>query len=345
MAVLVWEAASGRVEFGLDRGVLVLGRDPSADIQIDDATVSRRHALVQVENGRVTVTDLGSKGHTKINGAGLTRDMPSTLESGDLLQLGAVVLTLEAGAGPPAPAPAPLNQASPSVPAVTRQLPKKPVRPRRKPAPAAPSERKGPWMWIAVGLGAVLLIVVGVLIGVLAGKDEKETSGTDGDASGASADGSRSESGSGSGMKIKTAGPVKKKRERAARGELPPRHGVSVADCPDLVEIDGAQYYPLEVLDWTSRVVEGVGGDGRIYSFARGLVTKVEDRADLRARVRARRGQLPQDDADARAQLAKWCANRLLAREAGELVAEALALDPRHADAQLLKDWLERNDK
>ena len=58
-------------EFPLYGGLNVLGRDPSADVQIDDATVSRRHACITVA-GEATLQDLESKNGTFIDGVRVT---------------------------------------------------------------------------------------------------------------------------------------------------------------------------------------------------------------------------------------------------------------------------------
>ena len=46
----------------------VLGRDPTAAIHLSDEEVSRRHALLTADEGRVTVEDLGSSNGTFVDG-------------------------------------------------------------------------------------------------------------------------------------------------------------------------------------------------------------------------------------------------------------------------------------
>ena len=43
------------------RPFVILGRDPQADIVVDDPNVSRRHAYIQVIAGRAFCMDLGSR--------------------------------------------------------------------------------------------------------------------------------------------------------------------------------------------------------------------------------------------------------------------------------------------
>ena len=53
-------------EFPLYEGTNILGRDPSADVCIDDVTVSRRHASITIGDD-VTLQDLDSKNGTFID--------------------------------------------------------------------------------------------------------------------------------------------------------------------------------------------------------------------------------------------------------------------------------------
>src|SRR4029079_18921900 len=72
-------------EFPLRDGENVLGRDLTADVQIDDATVSRRHAAVTVGD-EVTLHDLDSKNGTFVGGTRLSA--PQVLTDGDTFVLG-----------------------------------------------------------------------------------------------------------------------------------------------------------------------------------------------------------------------------------------------------------------
>src|SRR5581483_7157381 len=48
-------------EFPLHEGVNVLGRDPANDVPVDDSTVSRRHAAIDIGPDGATIEDLDSK--------------------------------------------------------------------------------------------------------------------------------------------------------------------------------------------------------------------------------------------------------------------------------------------
>jgi len=73
-----------------------IGRSPDCDIFLDDVTVSRKHAELLAENGRFTITDLGSLNGTYVN---RRRIESSPLADGDELQIGKYRLTFLVGAG------------------------------------------------------------------------------------------------------------------------------------------------------------------------------------------------------------------------------------------------------
>ena len=65
---------------------LIIGRSRSADLQIDDAQVSRQHTRIFRSGGRWFVEDLGSRNGTALNGRAL--GAPSRLRIGDRIQIG-----------------------------------------------------------------------------------------------------------------------------------------------------------------------------------------------------------------------------------------------------------------
>jgi hypothetical protein len=76
--------------YALTKTTLVLGRDASCDIVLDDANVSRRHAqLAQDVIGTWKLTDLNSTNGTRING---NRVGNALLRDGDELTIGITVL-------------------------------------------------------------------------------------------------------------------------------------------------------------------------------------------------------------------------------------------------------------
>jgi pSer/pThr/pTyr-binding forkhead associated (FHA) protein len=73
----------------LGRGVTHIGRGLSADLRLDDGSVSRRHAILVNRGAGVRVLDDRSSNGTLVNGR---RVGQADLHNGDLLVLGRVVL-------------------------------------------------------------------------------------------------------------------------------------------------------------------------------------------------------------------------------------------------------------
>ncbi len=55
-----------------ERGVVVLGRGPEAEIYVPHASVSRRHAVIRTDRDEVTIEDLGSSNGTTVNNLPIT---------------------------------------------------------------------------------------------------------------------------------------------------------------------------------------------------------------------------------------------------------------------------------
>ena len=70
----------------------VVGRDPTATVHLTDQEVSRRHAIVSVGEGRITIEDLGSFNGTHTDGGRITEETP--LELGDRVRLSQTVFEL-----------------------------------------------------------------------------------------------------------------------------------------------------------------------------------------------------------------------------------------------------------
>lgn len=71
--------------FYIDRPSLSIGRDPSSDIFLNDITVSRAHAVLEMRGGEVTISDAGSLNGLYVNGATVER---AELRTGDEVQVG-----------------------------------------------------------------------------------------------------------------------------------------------------------------------------------------------------------------------------------------------------------------
>jgi pSer/pThr/pTyr-binding forkhead associated (FHA) protein len=84
-ALVVRKGPQPGEKFYLDRAKLTMGRDPESDIFLNDMTVSRVHARLDMVGGIVTVTDAGSLNGTYVNGVCADQAM---LDEGDVLQIG-----------------------------------------------------------------------------------------------------------------------------------------------------------------------------------------------------------------------------------------------------------------
>ncbi|MBE2254428.1 MAG: FHA domain-containing protein [Myxococcus sp.] len=78
------------------KGVMSVGRVAGVDLRVDDDSVSRRHAEVEVSGGEAVLRDLGSANGTTVNGSPITEDTP--LSAGDIIQFGVVEMMYENGA-------------------------------------------------------------------------------------------------------------------------------------------------------------------------------------------------------------------------------------------------------
>lgn len=86
---LAIESGDDVVQLPLTGAVTRLGRSLSADVHLDDATVSRRHALVVQREAVYVLLDDRSMNGTWLNGERI-REAP--LQDGDLVELGAIAL-------------------------------------------------------------------------------------------------------------------------------------------------------------------------------------------------------------------------------------------------------------
>lgn len=144
-------------------GVIKIGKVPSAHLRIDDESVSRMHAIVEVTGGDVSLIDLGSTRGTYVNGRRINK---AKLESGDVITLGdtrveiaiaeapavrpisepSVIVAADAVPAPAdvatsAPRPRPATAAPPPLPAATMSVPAamRPASAAPPPVPAATS--------------------------------------------------------------------------------------------------------------------------------------------------------------------------------------------------------------
>ena len=74
------------------RPQIMVGRDPAAELYLEDKTISARHARLYFEDTQWWVEDLGSTNGTLLNQEQVLE--PVVLASGDRLQFGQVAFTL-----------------------------------------------------------------------------------------------------------------------------------------------------------------------------------------------------------------------------------------------------------
>lgn len=88
----VWGKISADMElsdqthvYSLECDEILIGRHASADIRLQDMSVSRYHAMLNVTDGKWTITDLGSKSGVFVNGYAVTSCL---LRENDIIALG-----------------------------------------------------------------------------------------------------------------------------------------------------------------------------------------------------------------------------------------------------------------
>ncbi len=131
----------------LSLSVIKLGKVPSAHLKLDDETVSRMHAIIEVNGpGDVSIIDLGSTKGTFVNGQKVNK---AKLQSGDTIVVGETRIELQIGGADEvgdeetkvnAPAPQDIiastpRPAAPPPPAPMAAAPRAPA----PPAPSAPA--------------------------------------------------------------------------------------------------------------------------------------------------------------------------------------------------------------
>ena len=89
-----WLLAPGGSDLPVRPNRAVVGRGPECDLRFDDPEVSRLHAVIWRESGRVWLIDLGSSNGTTVNGVPV--DDITEVSAGDLLSFGPVPASFKA---------------------------------------------------------------------------------------------------------------------------------------------------------------------------------------------------------------------------------------------------------
>jgi hypothetical protein len=87
-----WSLTSNGRTHALEGAKVVLGRSKDADVRVEDANVSRRHAELRREGTAWWIVDLDSTNGTELNGKRVSR---AKLGDGDTITLGATELVFE----------------------------------------------------------------------------------------------------------------------------------------------------------------------------------------------------------------------------------------------------------
>jgi pSer/pThr/pTyr-binding forkhead associated (FHA) protein len=83
--IIVNPTSSSRREFSLPRTLVSIGRDPSNDVVLPDAMVSRRHAVIEYRGSQYYIRDCNSSNGSLVNG---DRVSERSLRDGDLVAIG-----------------------------------------------------------------------------------------------------------------------------------------------------------------------------------------------------------------------------------------------------------------
>ncbi|MCX6026781.1 MAG: FHA domain-containing protein [Chloroflexi bacterium] len=141
----------------LNKEIVTIGREASADIVIADPEVSRAHARLVSKPGGVIIEDLGSTNGTFVNKQRITA--PRAISAGDEITLGeTIVLGVETeGVAATVIAASAKVPPAPRTAAATPQAAPVPPPPA---AAAAPAEKKGGRnRTLLIGCGCLLLVV------------------------------------------------------------------------------------------------------------------------------------------------------------------------------------------
>ncbi|MCD9187163.1 MAG: FHA domain-containing protein [Pyrinomonadaceae bacterium] len=163
-----------------------VGRISTADLSIADGRLSREHLKIERFSDIFVVTDLGSSNGTTINGRRL--DRPTTLQNGDVLNLGGLEIKAEIISDKASnasfgsfdddfaePAPKSAEKSTPAEIAPSLNQPK----PQTVSASANPGAFPKSFFYIAPVFGLMVLLIVVVSLYVFGGKKEVAVSNSD----------------------------------------------------------------------------------------------------------------------------------------------------------------------
>ncbi len=123
-----------------------IGRERGCDVLIGDESVSRLHAEIWLEDGRIMLADRGSSNGTKLIRAGTPTPLAAEiLQPGDQVKFGSVTLDLkDLIDAVESKHPGALTIAASTPPALPKTPPPLPPPPAKAAAPPPPPPRQGP---------------------------------------------------------------------------------------------------------------------------------------------------------------------------------------------------------
>ena len=94
-------------EYPVEQAALGIGRAADNEISLDEISLSRRHARLSIESGRLSVEDLGSANGTYIGSQRIAPNTPTLVPENEIVRAGDVEVRFV-----PAEAPRPAAQPS-----------------------------------------------------------------------------------------------------------------------------------------------------------------------------------------------------------------------------------------
>ena len=266
----------------VDRESVVLGRDASADVVVDDPSVSRRHVRVTQSGEGWYVEDLKSANGTWLEGQRL--DTTAWLASGQELRLGNVSFRVELPGGAEATRLVPQVQAPPPPPPPAWAA--TPYPPPAYPAAPAPAPARG-----GSALTKVIAVIVLLYLGYSWAERQKSRQAPGTAAPEAGGGGSLrvqsvkvDKAREGSGLKVTTHAVVEGFQAREGRGG----YQVSVAQdletfAPDGSRIDQLSGRGINVLE---KVMESAEGNTATFEYSFTVKQGAQGTVSMKMRVR-----------------------------------------------------------
>ena len=138
------------VTFPLDGDQLIIGRDSSNGVAINDAEISRKHSRLSFQGGKYVLEDLGSTNGTFVNGQRLAG--PAVLKPGDVVSLGEQIVLMYDVINMDSGATVAVSRKSVQASSPIQQAP-----PLYSSAPVAPAKKTN-MVPIFIGVGVLLFL-------------------------------------------------------------------------------------------------------------------------------------------------------------------------------------------